>query len=450
MESVRKGAGKAGALALVCYAACADADSTGTTPRVGDPALGAAAFTTSCAPCHASGDGFDLAFFGFADSVIVRRAVAHVDSATGRDIAAWIRTLGSAESSSATPPFQPAGTLAPDDQEFWSATIGAAGWPNGLTVDALRTLDLRDLALPLAFPRWSSEADESDWMPENPLPPAVAFGRGGALQQALQAYRASPTRSALVTAVEAFQAVTRADDRTDPALCAGGANEHLRPRECFEARRWMASLAAVHLLRYGGVDDVPFAVAELWWDTGEAAVSLYFAPERQVDRSTVAAWLVLGSVHAPGGFPGRYLGLAEDAGYMGQFLQSSGREHLALLLTLRRMVDPGPLHRAEPAQAYWDLSLAALRAPLPLVGDVLQFGLGYLEAELGAGRGPTGEGAFFALEVLRQLERVAQDRNVQLSTDVEADIDTRVARLRSGIGARVNAGSSRSSAASGG
>ena len=48
------------------------------------------AFQTSCGPCHASRDGFDLAYFGFPSADVIRRAVAHVDSATARDIAAFM------------------------------------------------------------------------------------------------------------------------------------------------------------------------------------------------------------------------------------------------------------------------------------------------------------------------------------------------------------------------
>ena len=58
------------------------------TPPPPDASLGRTAFVASCAPCHASADGFDLAFFGFSDFDIVRRGVAHVDTATARDIVA--------------------------------------------------------------------------------------------------------------------------------------------------------------------------------------------------------------------------------------------------------------------------------------------------------------------------------------------------------------------------
>src|SRR6478672_9809822 len=54
---------------------------------------GRVAFASSCASCHASADGIDLAFFGFADSTIIRRALKHVDDATARDIVAHIHTL---------------------------------------------------------------------------------------------------------------------------------------------------------------------------------------------------------------------------------------------------------------------------------------------------------------------------------------------------------------------
>jgi hypothetical protein len=60
----------------------------------GDPALGRIAFAQSCATCHSSGDGWDLAFFGFSDRDIRRRAAPHVDAVTANHIVAHVRTLG--------------------------------------------------------------------------------------------------------------------------------------------------------------------------------------------------------------------------------------------------------------------------------------------------------------------------------------------------------------------
>ena len=89
------------ALALVAcaLASCSGDDPTGALVDeppvvVGDPAAGMVAFGAECASCHATGDGLDLAFFDFTDTTIVRRAVAHVDTATALDIVAHINTLG--------------------------------------------------------------------------------------------------------------------------------------------------------------------------------------------------------------------------------------------------------------------------------------------------------------------------------------------------------------------
>src|SRR5687768_9145717 len=87
-------------------------------PPLADVATGRVAFSTVCAACHSSRDGFDLAFFGFPDSTIVRRAVFHVDSAVARDIAAHVRTLGSAGAPRTARIFQPGGVILAGDVAF--------------------------------------------------------------------------------------------------------------------------------------------------------------------------------------------------------------------------------------------------------------------------------------------------------------------------------------------
>ena len=67
------------ALLLPLALACTEADPTGAFVEeapdltdLGDPMAGAVAFQEECASCHASGDGFDLAFFAFTDTTIIR------------------------------------------------------------------------------------------------------------------------------------------------------------------------------------------------------------------------------------------------------------------------------------------------------------------------------------------------------------------------------------------
>jgi hypothetical protein len=402
-------------------------------PALGDPDLGRVAFQTSCASCHASGDGFDLAFFGFPDADIVRRAAPHVDSATARDIAAYVETLPVTSMEPDVRPFQPGSGEPTADPDFWRGIFDTEGWPDGgVTVEHLRGLDLRDETLSIPFPRWSSEVDESDWMPEEPLPDAVLDADGGAVRAALDAYYASPADDRLLEVVRTFRDVSSDPNRNDAGVCAGGASTHRYPRACFEARRWVSSLAAVHLFRKGEFRQVPYELAHLWWETGEAAVTVFFDRDA-VDRVTVASWLAMSSTFAPGGFPSPGSGLVEAAGYMGQFLQSSGRPRLAVAITLRRLVSRGPVHADHPVNAYRDAQLATLRAPREMVADVLEFGLGFLLAEQAEGRLPSIGNREHAVGFVDAALQAYE----QQATDVESAQDDRIRsmieQVRSGL-----------------
>src|SRR6266545_4205162 len=82
-------------LVVLLVAGCSDASHGPIDPAAPKPdvSLGHAAFVQSCSTCHASGDGFDLKTFGFSDTTIIRRAVKHVDTATARNIVAYIQTV---------------------------------------------------------------------------------------------------------------------------------------------------------------------------------------------------------------------------------------------------------------------------------------------------------------------------------------------------------------------
>lgn len=397
---------------------CDSSEPAGPVPDPPDAERGRVAFTTACASCHASRDGYDLALFDFPAADIIRRAVAHVDSATARDIAAYVATLPVASRSRTFRPFQPGGSMASDDAQFWRQLFGTDGWPETLTVYSFATIDLRDVPVPLPFPEWSSEGDESDWMPESPLPDHVLEADGGVLARTIAGYYATPSRSRLLDVVGEFQRVTRTGGPA--AVCAGTAAVHEQPVPCFEARRWVSSLTAVHLLREGELREVPFEIAELWWDTGEAAVSVYFRVGG-MDRTTVGAWLYMSSVFAPGGFPNPETGIAEDASYMGQMLQSSGRSRLAVVATLRRLAA-----RAEwepPMQDYWDAHLASIRSTRELRPGVLEAGLSFLLDQQAAGRLPADR------ELARRLIELDIDDFEAVGGSGDAATDARIREL---------------------
>src|SRR4051812_21598983 len=82
-----------GVVALTFATAC-DSSDPGTAIHEVSVENGHAAFLASCARCHASRDGFDLAYFGFPDTAIIRRARNHVSDDEAHDIAAYIQSLG--------------------------------------------------------------------------------------------------------------------------------------------------------------------------------------------------------------------------------------------------------------------------------------------------------------------------------------------------------------------
>ncbi len=337
------------------------------TPPPPDAALGRTAFVTSCAPCHASADGFDIAFFGFSDLDIVRRGVAHVDTTTARHIVAFIRSLDVSPAGRNFRPFQPGGQeFLNDGWAFWERLFGTIDWPSELTPEALRSIDPKDVAVSLDLPVWSSEPNESDWMPERPLS-AVGVD-GGVMQDALDNYHASPTNDGLLEVIRQFRRVTTEKALSAAPVCEG----HKRPEACFEAHRWIASLAGMHLLREGEGTEVPFAVARLWWETGEAAIRYRFLTDpAPLSTRDVVRWLYLGYIFAPEAFPDR-------GGYMGEYLQESGMEYLAVFAMLRRMVGDGLAHQGIVTQHYADAFYAIKYSPSELTLGIARFSYQFL------------------------------------------------------------------------
>ena len=375
---------------ILLLACGSDESPSAPEPDPGAIARGAASFLTSCATCHASRDAFDLAYFAFPDTVIVRRARKHVSLSTARDIAAYVRSLAVPGKGRFHLLFQPRGQVAVTDGDFWTRlfNVPALTWPAGLTADRIKAIDLRQVVSPVDLMVWSSEGDTTDWMPDNPLPTTILQANGGAVRGLLDAYYTQPSQQALIQLVNEFRRFVRDTTGGKSPLCYGETGSQPYADDCFDAMRWMSSLAALHFVRQGISEAIPLDVVRLWWATGEAAVSTNFVPRnRPVSarrRVATVGWLYLGFSYAPTEF-------REENGYLGQFLLSTGRPHLAMFSALRRMVGEGGVHvpnASEPewdGQRFWDGALAVGRAPFELRAQAALFVLDYLVSRLEGG-----------------------------------------------------------------
>ncbi|GMV06581.1 MAG: hypothetical protein AMXMBFR53_28570 [Gemmatimonadota bacterium] len=343
---------------------------------------GRAAFAASCATCHASGDGFDLALFGFADSTIVRRAVFHVDTATALDIVAHVRSLDVAPMGRDARPFQV--PRAASDADFARRLFGRDAWPAGLGEEDLLAMDPTRVAAAVAFPLWSDEASNLDWMPGAPLPPAVLGSPDGAVQRTLAAYRARPSPPALVRAV---QALRRAANDGTSGPCFQSDDGALRdPSVCFETTRWTASLGAQHALRAGVDLSEPVAgstaVADAFWDVGQAARRGLLKNKAPVDHAEEnwVSWMYMGWVLAPGN---------HASGYTASGLGRVGLPRHATFVALRSMAS-----RPEASHLpFADLNVAARQAPLGWLPGAYATGLAVLEARVARGWEPGTDAA---------------------------------------------------------
>ncbi len=378
------------AFVVLALAACGSEPGTapvdpGTPPPSQAPApdlaAGRAAFTTVCAACHSSRDGFDLAFFGFPDTTIIRRAVFHVDSVTARDIAAHVRTLGAPRATRGTRLFQPQGVELASDVEFATRLFGTDRWPADMTTSSLRAMDPLGVALAVPFPRWSVEHDNVDWMPDSELPAAVLDANGGAPRRALERYYAAPTLESLLVAVTALRTVERNPvNAAAPCLREGEDGPLADEAACFQVRRWTATLAAQHMMRLGVTGRLHPVLHDTWWDVGNAArLSTRFQGEIANGATNWASWMMLGWVFEPG----RHASV-----YTGNGLLERGLPRHATFVALRSEV----AREAGSPAAFADAANAARFAPPHWAFGVTRFAFDHLLERLAAGeRPPAGE-----------------------------------------------------------
>ncbi len=342
----------------------------------GDAVLGRVAFGNECAQCHASRDGFDLAHFSFDASTIVRRAVAHVDTASALDIVAHVRSLNAGSSTRSSRLFQPGGKLLVGDVEFALELFGVDAWPQDLSVAELLAMNPRNIPVALPFPQWSVEENNLDWMPDVPLnDPILEWNNGKARLKLEEFYRTKSTQD-LITAVQAIRVAERT--ATNPAApCVMSPIESLRPTECFETRRWAATLGAQYMLRHGLNTPIHSVIHDAWWDVG-------FVARRTILRDghfehgdeNWAVWMWLGWSFEPD----RHASV-----YLSQGLDRLGLNRHAVFHTLRAQV-------ARPRNSlsvFQDVRTAARFAPAAWTFAAVDFAMRHARDRLEAGELPT-------------------------------------------------------------
>jgi hypothetical protein len=333
------------------------------------------AFEESCSGCHASRDGFDLRTFGFTDTTIIRRAVKHVDSATARNIVAYIHTLNAPPKEQMLRLFQPRGATIASDVDFAIGVFGRDAWPE-ITTAQLAAINPRDVQITVKLPVWADETSNMDWMPDTPLPEGVLNYSGGLAAGAIAGYRAAPTKENLVRAVNALKSAERATANAS-APCLLEDTLRVKYRECFEVRRWTSTLVALYML-HNGMDLNLGDVHDIWWDVGNAA------RKSRADRSVPianpeqnwAAWMYLGWSFDPSKHSSSYLG--------GAFRQL-GFNRQATFVALR-----SEIARPKNSMSIYEDAVNAVKfAPNAWATSVATFGLRHLNERIAAGEKPS-------------------------------------------------------------
>ena len=351
--------------------------------------MGQLAFERACSICHSARDGFDLAYFSYADTTIIRRAVKHVDTATAQQIAAYIRTVNSPHVSQGLKLFQPGGGLVSSDVDFAITLFGQDAWPASLTAIGLLAINPLSVRIAVPLPVWSDEGSNLDWMPDDSLPAAILSYAGNAGASALAAYNASPTTQNLVGAVTALSNADRASANPG-APCVLFVAGRFNYEECFEVRRWISSLVAQHMLRNGITQSLGPEVNKIWWWVGDAARrSQGQAGQVPNARKNWAAWMYLGWMFNPADV---------TATYTAGGLTLSGLPRHATFVALRSMVALPPGSVVEGKTVYADFIEFAAAVPAPWATAATSFALRHILDRLNSGdRPPVGSATDLAI-----------------------------------------------------
>lgn len=371
--------------AVLAASACVDDDATNPSRHSGDPMRGRFAFVQDCSTCHASNDGMDLATFRFSDTTIIRRAVAHVDTATALDIVAHIRTLSAKPLTRETRIFQPGEYTVAGDVEFAFHLFGSDAWPE-ISTAALRMIDPRKVRIAIQMPAWSDERSNLDWMPDMPVPAAILDDQGSLARAAVAGYQAAPSRENLIRAVSALRS---ADRRMTSAAapCLLEDSTRVDYMTCFQVRRWTSSLVAQHMIRYGIDSTIDPTLHDVWWDVGNAARKSIQRGQSVIAnaKQNWAEWMYLSWSFDPSRHPSVYTGGG---------LMNVGLPRHATFVALRSQV----ARPAKTSTPYADLHSAVNFAPTSWAPRVASFGYTHLLERLTAGDRPRIESLAMARE----------------------------------------------------
>ena len=370
-------------------------------------ARGETAFLDECAHCHAARDGFDLAFFRFSDTTIVRRAVAHVTEPTALDIVDYIRSLDTPLSSRHVRPFQPGYTLLSSDRQFAIELFGMDGIPSDWDAKTLVGIDPLAVAAAVRLPEWSIEESNLDWMPDQQLPESILDDRGSLVRRRLAGYYAAPTIENLSSAVTALRRADRSRDSAG-APCVFDAPTQVDHQACFEIRRWTATLVAQHMLRRGMTEPIHSVLHNTWWDVGNAARKARQSDVHlENDKMNWASWMYLGWIFDPG----RHASI-----YTGSGLSRVGLPRHATFVALKSLVS-----RREGSMAVWpDARSAAQFAPDGWAFSATRIAYVHLLDRLATGEKPEGAEAleearsFVDRAFGRAARKVTADERVEL------------------------------------
>jgi len=407
-------------------AACGTDGSLGPTDETptisGNVLAGLDAFEQECASCHSSRDGFDLAFFAFPDSTIIRRAVGHVDTATAHDIVAYIRTVRSLPTSRGFRAFQPGGSRASGDANFATQLFGADRWPAALTAPQLAAIDPLGVRIALDFPLWSFEGSNLDWMPDGPIDDAIVDYQTeyGVPRPFLESYYATRSEEDLLMAVITLRVADR-DPNNPAAPCVMEPFDRFQPTKCFETRRWIASLAGQHMLRNNQHAAVHPFLHDGWWDVGFAAFrSQQTGDEVDASLQNWAQWMYIGWAFEPDRHASVYLAIA---------LTRLGLPRHATFHALRSMV-ARPKNSSAP---FKDLRTTAQFAPDHWTYDAVRFGFEHLLDRLQEGIALPRQDQIdedrlavmeaYALAARKLTDQAQRDELLRLRDEVTAGID---------------------------
>jgi hypothetical protein len=227
------------------------------------------------------------------------------------------------------------------------------------------------------MPIWSDERTNLDWMPDFELPPTILDYNSGLARNTIAMYRASPTRENLTKAVSALRNADRATANPD-APCLLEDLARVKYRECFEVRRWTATLVALHMLRSGSDAHLGGTLHDIWWDVGNAARKSRADATVPIANPVQnwAAWMYLSWTFDPS---------RHSSSYTGGAFRELGLSRHATFIALRSEIS----RPKNSASVYEDYVNAVRFAPSGWTLPVATFALRHITERLAAGDRPS-------------------------------------------------------------